>query len=301
MTGRVAGDTDFYLAWEDSFQAGGVTTMDMDLSRQEKIYLKTGWSFISTTIDKTYYDLDGVEGTGWNNMATGTALLDSTGVATRTEVEIEDIEDVLFTISSAAGYQYGWSRLFAFDEQAYTANQGVCFDWPTGHPDDSTQPGYQNQVAYFGAGYGYYIRMSKPGVLVLLGDSVTNAVVKPNQPYTRDLMTSGTGWNMVGYWSNILRMVVSGGPPVINFQRGDLSTVIGDVFPLPPGSVDSAYLTPDQIFAGAGALALKTTTNNSFENSARAWYSGVPVFDFRYIGPGMASWVNAQTSPVQFD
>jgi hypothetical protein len=292
MTNTIPDDTGFYVEWVDS-RFVKQPLFNMYLARQEKIYLRTGWNLISTTIDKTYFDMDGAPTTG-GVVTSGTPLLNSNGVATADLVPMNDIEQVYFTITPPAPC-FGWTKSCTYDAVHY-ANGGFVLDYPS-TDEDRNLP--ENQIAFFGAGNGYFIHMANAGLLVVLGDSVLS---RDHQPYTKAL---NTGWNIAGYWSDWLRMVATG-PSISKFKKGDFSSAI--TFPLTPGvNVDSVFLTPDQIYIGAGATQLRTYVNinhvaPSFKDiGVRVWDAGYETFDFRYIGPGMAAWVYATTSPLQFD
>jgi hypothetical protein len=287
MTGLVQDDTGFYLEWVDS-RLGAQPLFNMYLAKQEKIYLRPGWNLASTTLDKVYYDVDGAPPTG-GVITSGTPLMNSNGAPTRDVVPMDDIEKVYFSISSPCG---GWTKCCTFDAIHYL-NGGFVVDYPSTSPMDLAE----NQIAFFSAGNGYFIHMANPGVLVVLGDSVLS---RDDQPYTKAV---NVGWNLAGYWSDWLRMVPTG-PPIVNFAVGDFSSALE--FPLVPGvNVDNLFFTPDEIFIGAGANHLRTyvnINNGTFTDiGVKVWDAGYMTYDFKYIGPGMAAWLNATTSPLQFD
>jgi hypothetical protein len=287
MTGLVPADDGFYLEWVDS-RIAKQPLFDMCLAREEKIYLRKGWNLASTTIDKSYYDMDGAPTTS-GVVTWGTLLVDPNDVATADLIPMDDIEKVWFTLTSPCG---GWTKACTYDGTHY-ANGGFVLDYPSTSVNDLAE----NQIAFFGAGNGYFIHMANDGVLVVLGDSV---LTRDNQPYKKYI---DIGWNIAGYWSDWLRSIATG-PDITIFKVGDFSSALE--FPLTVGvNVDAEFLTPDQIFLGADASHLRTYVNINYPPhvtpGVKFWDSQYQTFDFEFIGPGMAAWVNAGSTPLQFD
>ncbi|MBN2372722.1 hypothetical protein JXL19_02885 [bacterium] len=288
MTGLVPADAGFYIEWH---QGSYPDLFNMFLDMQEKIYVSPNWNFISTTIDKSYGDehADTLK-TGADFY--GPPLLNWNGVETRDKVPVDDIDKVWFTISPPCGM--GWQKACTFDSNYYGSG-GFVQDYPATHVPPIAGG---SKIAFFGAGNGYMIKMAKAGVLVVLGDSV---IGKPNQPYYKQLTV---GWNMAGYWSDWLRMVATG-PSITNFAVGDFSSAMS--FPLVDGvNVDNTFFTPDEIFLGANATYLRTYVNidhsPGFKDiGVRVWDDAFQTFDLRYIGPGMAEWINASSTMLYFD
>jgi hypothetical protein len=286
MTGLVP-DNGFYLEWNDS-RNGGPETLNIYLAKQEKIYLRSGWSLMATTVDKSYYDADGTPYTGLDQfnqpiVTAGTALLNSNGQATRDLVPMDDIEKVFFTISPPCCG--GWTRCCTYDPVHYI-NGGFVVDYASCYPNAPTE----NQIAFFNPGNAYFIHMETNGLLVVLGDLLSS---RKNQPYTRELVSDQNGeWNLVGYFSNVLRSIVSG-PTAADFQPGDFSSAYTGDFKV------NSYHEADDFFMGANANHLRTLVNNSYTVGAKVWVPGTS--DFRFIGPSMGAWVNAESSPLQFD
>jgi hypothetical protein len=289
MTGLIP-DNGFYLEWDDS-RNGGPETLNIYLAKQEKIYLRPGWSLMATTVDKSYYDEDGTPYTGIDQfnqpiVTAGTALLNSNDQPTRDLVPMNDIEKVFFTISPPCGG--GWTRCCTYDPVHYI-NGGFVVDYASYYPNAPTE----NQIAFFNPGNAYFIHMDTDGLLVVLGDLLSS---RKNQPYTRELVSDQNGeWNLVGYFSNVLRITLSGPNPAI-FDPGDFSSAYD-------GEVKFNYFEADDFFMGANANHLRTLVNiepgNPVLSGMKVWVPGTS--DFRFIGPSMGAWVNAESSPVQFD
>jgi hypothetical protein len=293
MTGLVPSDTGYYLEWKDS-QGTPQPLFNMELDDCEKIYLRPGWNSLSTTIDKLYYDVDGTQLAPMVDPDV-VALRNSANAVTAVSVPYDDIEKVFATISPPLPVfttPLGWTACCTFDLDTYTSS-GYVLDYPSTHTLNG-----QNAIAYFVAGTGYLINMANPGVLVVLGTSVLDRPAA-TQPYTKEIRV---GWNMVGYWSNVLRMT-STAPSLSNFAPGDFSTVW--TFGPGPGAAENSHFIPDTIFIGAGATHLRTNVNIDngvfTDIGVRVWDSGFQSFDFEYMGPGMGAWLKATTSPLQFD
>lgn len=71
-----------------------------------------------------------------------------------------------------------------------------------------------NDLTYMAAGYGYWIRMSEPGELLLEG----------RRALPTDSLELHTGWNLVGYWGADARHV--GPPPAVPFPAGTAFTPV---------------------------------------------------------------------------
>jgi hypothetical protein len=296
MTGLVPSDTGYYLEWEDS-QGMQQPLFNMELDDCEKIYLRKGWNSLSTTIDKLYFDEDGTPSAPTVNPNV-VALRNSDDAVTAVSVPMDDIEKVFATISPPLPVfttPLGWIACCTYDPATYTTGSGgYILDYPSTHTNNG-----QNAIAYFVAGSGYLINMANPGVLVVLGTSVLDRPVE-TQPYTKEIIV---GWNMVGYWSDILRMTPSA-PNVNNFKPGDFSSVWTFGPGLGPYELIPS-LTPDGIFIGAGATHLRTNVN--IDNGTyslkgvKVWDSSFQSFDFTFFGSGMSTWLEATTNTLQYD
>jgi hypothetical protein len=308
MTGKVPADTGYYLKWVNS-AVEQQPNFNMELDDCEKIYLRAGWNHVSTTIDKVYYDEDGTQFAPWvinPAQLNYVSLRNNAGAMTAVPVAMDDVEKVFATISPPLptfpeGNPLGWRVCCTFDPNIYASVGGAVFDYPETDPRNG-----QNAIAYFGAGSGYLLNMANDGVLVVLGTSVLDR--DPNtQPYSKSI---NNGWNMVGYWSDMLNMT-STAPSLTNFAPGDFSTVWSQgpfVFPGPGvnlGPADNSHFAPNTIFMGAGATHLRTNVN--IRNAAftdvgvRVWDINYQAFDFKYIGPGMGAWMYATANTLQFD
>jgi hypothetical protein len=308
MTGLVPSDIDevtdtglysYYLEWEDS-QGMQQPLFNMELDDCEKIYLRPGWNSLSTTIDKLYFDEDGTPSAPMVNPDV-VALRNSDDAVTAASVPMDDIEKVFATISPPLPIfttPLGWTACCTYDPATYTTGSGgYILDYPSAHTNNS-----QNAIAYFTAGSGYLINMANPGVLVVLGTSVLDRPVE-TQPYTKGI---SNGWNMVGYWSDILRMII-GAPNVNLFEPGDFSTVWTFGPGLGPYDLIPST-TPDAIFIGADATQLRTNVNidiPGYDSGVKVWDEGFSyAVDFTFIGPGMGTWLKAgdeTTNTLQYD
>ena len=275
VTGLV-NEAPFYKEWEDS-RVAGIDSLDIDLSREEKIYLPGGWSLISTGINKSYYDASLL-------VSSPDELIDpNDDPSGRVDVEMQNIEDVFFTIDGQ------WTQVFTYDSQNYSSTLGVVIDNPS--PVDDILNQAVNYIAHFSIGYGYYVRMDTAGVLVVLGDRVTSA-----QQLKRTQLDAAAGgaWNLAGFWgSRVKQLSGSAAPPAL---IRDYSTVWAG-----PGAKDIIFGTPDDMFGGCGAITLRSFVNNSAGSGAKVWDAAYPIFDLTYMGPGMGSWINATDSELYYD
>jgi hypothetical protein len=73
-------------------------------------------------------------------------------------------------------------------QQAGDWQRITSFDRENGHIMDKSKPSYANNLNYLAAGYGYWIKMNRPGYLVMKGKKIPAST-------TRQLPA---GWNLVG-------------------------------------------------------------------------------------------------------
>jgi len=183
--GAAGGDAIAFKAWQISegqyidlfgigpdaaVWTGANQTLNINLSNsyQQEIPLAEGWNLISFQINKCYYEtiLPSVfipAGVVEENVGSLMAWLLDDGNS-----PIRDITD-----PNKAG---DWQRITSFDDGG-------------AHILDKDLPSFINTLKYLSVGYGYWIKMNSPGVLILEG---------PFVPLNTSLELRD-GWNLIGY------------------------------------------------------------------------------------------------------
>jgi bacillopeptidase F (M6 metalloprotease family) len=121
-----------------------------------------------------------------------------------------------------------------------------------------------NDLTYMAAGYGYWIRLSEPGELLLQGV----------RALPTDSLELHTGWNLVGYWGSDIRYV--GSRPTVPF----------------PG--DATFTAVDSLAGSFGAIAGDYGIVWSFDaEGSHIFDPALPagVNTMTYLGPGYGFWL----------
>jgi len=290
LTGVVPNDPDYYVEWQNCAATGQIIHRNLQ-NCNEMITVNDGWSLISIGVNKAYYDLTPPSDID--------PLIDGNNPTERVDVSLagSSINNVLFTIRNK------WTKIYAFDMVAHPDTYGVKYVTPIPDPEfpldptfDITKPDYR--IGHFSVGYGYWIHMDTPGTIVLFGDPVKCCDhLRRDNLYVTDTV-NGT-WNLVGYWGNTIEYMVDTASETIPTM---LSTNVKD-----PLCKEVFFVYPNTMFQGAGAISLRSFVNHYLPSGARIhgakiWDGTYPdVYDMKYIGPAMGSWVKATGTSLIYD
>jgi hypothetical protein len=215
---------------------GGYSQKEVDLETvmAQRIPLRAGWNLISFSVNMCFYDsesppdVDMMPGVQYQKLANIGELLGS-------------IDGKYTTVSS-------------FDK--YYAH---TFD-----PDPAMAD--FNDLHYMAPGYGYWIKMTEPGVLEIDGARVSSSA-------TLDL---STGWNLVGYWLDVGKYDSDTEPDV----------------DLPEGA---SFTQVDSISTVLSSIDGKYTTVSSFDKDYAHTFDPDPAMadfnDLHYMAPGYGYWI----------
>jgi len=221
---------------------GDIWHVDIEGALQEGIPLHAGWNLISFRIFNCYYD------TASPPAATMIDGIDYVSVA--------NIGDVLSSISGK-----------------YTVVRS--FDSDGAHTYDPSLPPTFSDLHYMACGYGYWIKMTQPGLLELSGAKADAGVTRPLD----------IGWNLTGYWNpycNCVETCGAGCPPLVDMPSDvpDCTAVadVGDVWI----SIDGLY----SLIRGFDIYGAHT-----YDPSLPPSFS-----DLCYAAPGYGYWIKMMES-----
>jgi len=198
----------------------------------ELITLHTGWNLISFSVNNCYYDTPSPP---------IVPMLD--------DVNYVPVASIGVVFSSIEGK---YERVRSFDEDG-------------GHTWDPALPMFSD-MHYVACGYGYWIKMTEPGVLTLEGTAASPTAT----------MSLHAGWNLVGCWSGPTCSYDSASEPTVAFPpyvtNFNYLLDIGEAF----DSIDGLY---DRV--------------RSFdEDGGHTYDPALPMFsDLHYVGPGYGYWI----------
>ncbi len=162
------------------------------------------------------------------------------------------------------------SEAFSSIQGSYSIIRG--FDSTGAHTYDPYIPDSFNDLTYLAPGYGYWIKMNVPGVLILMGDRIAAS----------NSLSMRAGWNLAGYWSNAVHYV--GNEPDVAFPPD----VTGKV---PVGSIQDIVTS----------VASKLLQVRSFDEVGAHTYDPAisDIFnDLTYMGPGYGYWIKLNDSGI---
>ncbi|MEW6378143.1 MAG: hypothetical protein AB1611_00900 [bacterium] len=215
----------------------------------QKIPLRQGWNLISFQVNVCMHSQqqppsDIFFPPGIEFRRTGDLC---TWLSDRTNSPIRDAAD-----PTQAG---DWQRITSFDNRA--------------HLLDKSAPAIFNNLTYISAGYGYWIKMNKPGYLVLTGTPLPSSASLPLQK----------GWNLVGavspdscYYQGAVPPCPLQETPSVNFIP-----VAGPVIP--------------ELFSSITGKYLRVTSFDCKGGKVYDPYAD-PIFcNLKYFAPGCGYWI----------
>ena len=212
---------------------GAIANVNLESAGEQQIPLHAGWNLISFSIKTCFYEGD----------APDVALFPGSIMT-----PVEDIGEVFASIDGL------YEVVRSFDGEAHTY-------------DPAVDPSF-NDLKYVAGGYGYWIKMTDAGTLVVNGIRAA----------ATDALTLNTSWNLVGYWHPDVRYVGSmpldvAFPPDVDgyVQVTDMNEVLS--------SIDGDY----------GVVRSFDGEAHTYDPMLGNWN------DLDYLGPGYGMWIKMKT------
>jgi len=150
---------------------GSIARMKSNGGTEQKIYLQQGWNLISFQADVCFYK--------------GAQPPDNVQLWGPADIEFRQVQDLKAYLSDRAASPI---RDAADLQQAGDWRRITSFDQTGAHIIDKNMASSANTLDYLAAGYGYWIKMNRPGYFVVSG--------KEMSPSTQVHLQ--TGWNLIG-------------------------------------------------------------------------------------------------------
>ncbi|MEW5802522.1 MAG: hypothetical protein AB1847_10535 [bacterium] len=236
------------------FLSGGLGTIlhlkSGEQSSQQRIHLEQGWNLISFQVNVCFHsqqqqpsDVFLPEGVEFQYVPGMVAWLSD-----RTNSPIRDSGDPL-----EAG---DWQRIISFDRKG-------------AHFLDKSAASYANTLTYLAAGYGYWIKMNRPGYLVLNGQMLPSSASVHLQE----------GWNLIGPISHDSCYYQGSEPPCLLQEA-------------PPVALVST--SGPAILAALSSIAGKFQRVTGFDCKGAKFYdiqAQSYACTLRYFAPGFGYWI----------
>lgn len=252
---------------------GTVLHLKTDAGTKQKIFLQQGWNLISFQVNVCIYKGARPSADMLINVA-GTGTGAGTGAGA---VEFREVDDLKAWLCSTAD---SLIRDYADPQQAGDWQRITSFDATGAHLLDKNVPSYANTLSYLAAGYGYWVKMNRPGYLVLSGQTIPTATTGAGgAPASSTSFHMQAGWNLIGPLS----------PDTCYYQ--------GAQPPCPMQETPTVNLVPTSGPALATALASisgKYLRVTGFDcGGAKLYDTSVPSYacTLKYLAPGYGYWV----------
>jgi hypothetical protein len=231
---------------------GSIARMKSDGGMEQKIYLQEGWNLISFQADVCFYK--------------GAQPPDNVQLWGPADIEFRQVQDLKAYLSDTAASPI---RDAADLQQAGDWRRITSFDQTGAHIMDKNMASSANTLDYLAAGYGYWIKMNRPGYFVVSG--------KEMSPSTQ--LHLQTGWNLIGPISSDA-CYYQDSPPICLAQETPLVNFVAT-----PGPSVAAALS---------SLAGKYTRVTGFDCTGAMLYDTKAqsyACTLTYCGPGYGYWV----------
>lgn len=232
---------------------GEVYNVDLNGVRFQEIPLQKGWNLISFSVNNLYYAGNPPQ-----------------------EAMLQNLNPI--SVRSL-------SEVFSSIQGRYSIVRG--FDSTGAHTYDPNIPDSFNDLTYLAPGYGYWIKMNTPAVLILMGDRTAAS----------NSLSIRSGWNLAGYWSNVVCYV--GDEPTVPFPS---DAILGG-YTVSGLGLGNLGISPEVSFTACQvssiqdiltSVASKLIQVRSFDaNGAHTYDPAISdIFnDLTYMGPGYGYWI----------